>query len=236
MEDRFDAPAVTDFPTDAVVHYDFLFWLTLTVALIVLASIITVVFKNAHRDAASGTGNAIQDRVKAVMKALSVAAKAGPDEQIDKAVAGREAVSENFGATLALSNALNKAVGKLNTAIDGTKEEVYVAKGIGAGQVTGGTVINIAVNAGDGQPQALAGPYAAPAAAVVTAPADKVPMTADEKSESIWKAVQKLFNYWKNLSAVTAAFRAAQAQLMSSPAWEDPREEAAAADLFKLRK
>ncbi len=52
-------------------------------------------------------------------------------------------------------------------------------------------------------------------------------MSADEKSEAIWKAVQKLFNYWKNMSAVATAFRAAQAQLMASPAWEDPREEGA---------
>jgi hypothetical protein len=50
-------------------------------------------------------------------------------------------------------------------------------------------------------------------------------MSPEEKSESLWKAVQKLFSYWKNLNVVTAAFRSAQQQLMFSERWIDPRDD-----------
>ncbi|MBW8881004.1 MAG: hypothetical protein JF615_06120 [Asticcacaulis sp.] len=229
MNDRYDAQPVADFPTEAAANHDFLFWTAVTVCLIVLASILTIVFKNAQRDASGGVGTAIDRRVDAVKKLLSSAARAGPDEQFEKATAARAAIADNFQHTLKLSAELNKVVGKLNTAIDGTKEEVYKPKGA-MPAAAGGTVINIAVNASEVQPMASAAP-AAPADIVV---AEKVPMTADEKSEAVWKAVQKLFNYWKNMSAVATAFRAAQAQLMTSPAWEDPREEPASSP--KARK
>lgn len=220
MDDRFDAPPVADFPSEVSGHHDFLFWTAVTICLIVLASILTIVFKNAQRDASGGVGSAIDKRVDAVKKLLSVAAKAGPDDQVEKAEKARAAIAENFQQTLKLSAELNKVVGKLNTAIEGTKEEVYKPKGATPAAM-GGTVINIAVNASEVQPVAAAPVPAAPTLAA----SEKVPMSADEKSEAIWKAVQKLFNYWKNMSAVATAFRAAQAQLMASPAWEDPREE-----------
>lgn len=227
MDDRFDTAPVADFPTEVGGHHDFLFWTAVTVCLIVLASILTVVFKNAQRDASGGGGSAIDKRIDSVKKLLSSAARAGPDEQLEKATAARAAIADNFQHTLKLSAELNKVVGKLNTAVEGTKEEVF-KPGNGAAAAFGGTVINIAVNNhSDGQPQAVAGGAAAtpvPSAAAV----EKVPMSADEKSEAVWKAVQKLFNYWKNMSAVATAFRAAQAQLMASPAWEDPREDAGA--------
>lgn len=222
MDDKFDSPPVADFPTDIGGHHDFLFWTAVTVCLIVLASVLTIVFKNAQRDASGGVGGAIDRRIDAVKKLLSAAAKAGPDDQVEKAEKARAAIGENFQHTLKLSAELNKVVGKLNTAIDGTREEVFKPKGAMPAAM-GGTVINIAVNASEVQPMA---PAPAPAASVEAAP-EKVPMSADEKSEAIWKAVQKLFNYWKNMSAVATAFRAAQTQLMTSPAWEDPREEGA---------
>jgi len=220
MDDRFDAQPVADFPTEASANHDFLFWCAVTVCLIVLASILTLVFKNAHRDAAGGVGSAIDRRIDAVKKLLSAAARAAPSEQIEKAVAARTAIADNFQHTLKLSAELNKVVGKLNTAIEGTREEVFKPKA-GAPAAEAGTVsINVAVA---GIVQVGAG-AAAPAVPVEAAP-EKVAMSADEKSESVWKAVQKLFNYWKNMSAVATAFRAAQTQLMASPRWEDPREE-----------
>lgn len=233
MNDRFDSPPPSDFPTDPVAHHDILFWALVTVVLIVMASVLTVLFKEAERRASRGMGDSIEARAKSVMKKLSAGAKAGHDDQIQKAEDARAAVKENFGKTLELSAALTKVVGKLNSAIEGTKEEAYTGKGNGApAHMTGGTVINIAVN-GSGEPVAAAA-GAAPAPVPDGAPAsDKnVQMSPDEKSESVWKAMQKLFNYWKNLGAVTAAFRAAQQQLMASPRWEDPRED----DPFKSRK
>ncbi len=218
MDDKFDAQPVADFPTEVAANHDFLFWTAVTICLIVLASILTVVFKNAHRDAAGGVGGAIDRRIDSVKKLLSAAARATPAEQIEKAVAARSAIADNFQHTLKLSAELNKVVGKLNTAIDGTKEEVFKPKAGTPAATEAGTVsINVAVNG-------IVPVAAAPALAVEAAP-DKVTMSAEEKSESVWKAVQKLFNYWKNMSAVSTAFRAAQAQLMASPRWEDPREE-----------
>lgn len=219
MDDKFDAQPVADFPTEMAANHDFLFWTAVTICLIVLASILTVVFKNAHRDAAGGVGSAIDRRIDAVKKLLSVAARATPGEQVEKAEAARAAIADNFQHTLKLSAELNKVVGKLNTAIEGTKEEVFKPKAGAAAVTEPGTVsINVALN---GIVQTGAAAQGAP----VEVLPDKVPMSADEKSESIWKAVQKLFNYWKNMSAVSTAFRAAQAQLMASPRWEDPREE-----------
>jgi hypothetical protein len=221
MDDKFDAQPVADFPTEMGANHDFLFWAAVTISLIVLASVLTIVFKNAHRDASGGGGGAIDRRIDAVKKRLSAAARATPAEQVEKAVAARAAIAENFQHTLKLSAELNKVVGKLNTAIEGTREEIFKPKAGAPGAAEAGTVsINVALN---GIVQVGAG-AAAPAAAVEAAP-DKVPMSAEEKSEAIWKAVQKLFNYWKNMSAVSTAFRAAQAQLMASPRWEDPREE-----------
>ncbi len=230
MSDRFDSPAVSDFPTDPVASHDVLFWIVTTVCLIVLASFLTVWFKRSERKAGLGIGDAIEGRANAVFKGLSNAAKATRGEQFIKAEEARGVVSEQFGNTLELSARLSKVVGKLNGAIEGTRDEAYKGGGTGPSHVSGGTVINIAVN-GSGDAQAVANAHAAPAPAPVGS-SEKVPMSPDEKSESVWKAVQKLFNYWKNRAAVIAAFRAAQQQLMASPAWEDPREE----DLSKPRK
>jgi hypothetical protein len=228
MDDKFDAQPVADFPTEMGANHDFLFWAAVTISLIVLASVLTIVFKNAHRDASGGGGGGIDRRIDAVKKRLSAAARATPAEQVEKAVAARTAIAENFQHTLKLSAELNKVVGKLNTAIEGTKEEVFKPKAGAASAAEAGTVsINVAVA---GIVQVGAGAAAAPAEALP----DKVPMSGDEKSEAIWKAVQKLFNYWKNMSAVSTAFRAAQAQLMTSPRWEDPREEGS--DPSKARK
>ncbi len=231
MQDRFDSPPISDFPADPVMHYDLLFWAAATVCLIVFACILTLMYKKAERRMGFGAGDAIDQRVRAVMKILSGAAKAGLDDQTAKAEDSVKAVNDQFGRTLSLAADLSKAVSKLNTAVDGTKEELFKGNG-GIGTVTGGTVINIAVNSNsDGAPLAAAGTAVAPGV-VPAASAEKVPMSPMEKSEAVWKAVQKLFNYWKNLSAVTAAFRAAQQQLMASPEWKDPPED----DLSRVRK
>jgi len=224
MSDRFDSPAVSDFPTDPAANHDVLFWIVITVGLIVLASFLTVWFKRSERKAGLGISDAIDARATVVFKALANAAKATRGEQIAKAEEAKASVHEQFGNTLDLSAKLSKVVGKLNGAIEGTRDELYKGGGTGPSHVSGGTIINIAVN-GSGDAQAVASPYSAAPAPAPSGPAPKVPMTPDEKSESVWKAVQKLFNHWKNRAAVIAAFRAAQQQLMASPAWEDPRED-----------
>ena len=227
MHDDFDAPtrAPSDFPSDPIVQHDLLFWGLITIGLIVLACVLTILFKEAERRVRNGLGDAIDGRAKVVLKALSHAARARQDEQAAQAQAASDAIAENFGQTLKLSSDLNKVVDKLNKALEGTVEKDPQHAGHGP-VMAGGTVINIAVNngtasAGDAGPHGNAHAHAhAPYAG-----GEPDMMSPEEKSESLWKAVQKLFSYWKNLNVVTAAFRSAQRQLMFSERWIDPRDD-----------
>ncbi|ESQ92323.1 hypothetical protein [Asticcacaulis benevestitus] len=228
MHDDFDAPtqAPSDFPADPIVQHDLLFWALVTIGLIVLACVLTVLFKEAERRVRNGLGDAIDGRAKVVLKALSHAARARQDEQVAQTQAASDAIAENFGQTLKLSADLNKVVDKLNKALEGTVEKDAPHAGHGGGPVmAGGTVINIAVNNGTATAGDAGGHSAPPVHAPPHAVGEPDMMSPEEKSESLWKAVQKLFSYWKNLNVVTAAFRAAQQQLMFSERWIDPRND-----------
>ena len=228
MHDDFDAPtrAPSDFPSDPIVQHDLLFWALITIGLIVLACVLTVLFKEAERRVRNGLGDAIDGRAKVVLKALSHAARARQDEQVAQAQVASDAIAENFGQTLKLSADLNKVVDKLNKALEGTVEKDAAHAGHGP-VMAGGTVINIAVNNGATTAGDAGGHGGVPAHAGHAPHAGGEPemMSPEEKSESLWKAVQKLFSYWKNLNVVTAAFRSAQQQLMFSERWIDPRDE-----------
>ncbi|MBP2161399.1 MULTISPECIES: hypothetical protein [Asticcacaulis] len=214
MDERFDSPALSDFPADAPPSHDWVLWLLTVLFLVALTAALVVVFKRAERRA--GSGAAIDERAKAVMHFLSPGAKAPMNSQIDMAIKSRAAIEAQFGETLKLSNALSKITGQLNGAVEGTDKKPYVAKGAGGpAQINGGTYINISIGA-DGQVQPVAPP---PAAA---AKAEKVMMTPEEQSTAIWFAVQKLFDYWKNLMVVTESYRAALRQLTDSPPWVPP--------------
>lgn len=215
MDDRFDSPALSDFPSDPPPNHDLLIWLFITLFLVALVAALVVVFKRAERH---GGSSAIEKRAKAVMEFLSPGAKASLDGQIDTAIKSRAAIEAQFGETLKLSHALSKIAGQLNGAVEGTEKKAYTPKGAaGPAQINGGTYINIAIGA-DGQLQ----PQPAPPPA---AKAEKVPMSPEEQSTAIWFAVQKLFDYWKNLMVVTESYRTALRQLSDSPAWEPPEED-----------
>lgn len=225
MHDDFDAPtrAPSDFPSDPIVQHDLLFWVLITIGLIVLACVLTVLFKEAERRVRNGLGDAIDGRAKVVLKALSHAARARQVEQVAQAQAASDAIAENFGQTLKLSADLNKVVNKLNKALEGTVEKDAAHAGHGP-VMAGGTVINIAVNNGTAS-AGDAGPHGNAHAHAPHTVGEPEMMSPEERSESLWKAVQKLFSYWKNLNVVTAAFRSAQQQLMFSERWIDPRDE-----------
>ena len=225
MHDDFDAPtrAPSDFPSDPIVQHDLLFWVLITIGLIVLACVLTVLFKEAERRVRNGLGDAIDGRATVVLKALSHAARARQDEQVAQAQVASDAIAENFGQTLKLSADLNKVVDKLNKALEGTFEKDAAHAGHGP-VMAGGTVINIAVNNGTAS-AGDAGPHGNAHAHAPHTVGEPEMMSPEEKSESLWKAVQKLFSYWKNLNVVTAAFRSAQQQLMFSERWIDPRDE-----------
>lgn len=219
MNDRFDSPtpSLNDFPTDPVSNYDPFLWGALTLALILLTGVVIWLFKRAEHRAAGGA--AIEARAKAVMKFLSPSAKSSERDQVQSAINSRKAVEEQFGKTLELSRFLNKIAGDLNTAVDGTEKKAYAGGNGGApAQMSGGTYINIVVGA-DGKPVSAA-PAPPPAKS------EKVPMSPEEHKASIWFAVQKLFDYWKNLTVVIEAYRAAQRQLDETPSWSPPEEDA----------
>jgi hypothetical protein len=169
----------------------------------------------------SRLGDGVDARVKLVRKSLEAAARARAEDQDDLAQAACAALNDQFGRTLALSDGLSKAVDALNKALEGVREEeVKPHPAAGGGVVHGGTVINIAVANGAAAPV----PIAAPEAPNAAAPAEAAPAKPDDRRDALWRAVQKLFAYWSHMSVVSAAFRAAQTQLLQSPAWTAPHE------------
>ncbi len=222
MQQDFDqAPAaLNDFPADPLISHDWMFWMVACVIIAVLAAVLALVVKVAERDVKDRVGKAVDEKIKGVVKRLAAAANVGPDTQVATAEAARKAIGENFGHTLALSADLSKVVSKLNIALEGAKEELAKPK---APEIfAGGTVINIAVNNGSPATGPISGPYAAEPAPAAETPVE--PMTDGERREAVWLAIDRLFNFWKNTSTATAAFRAAQQQLMDSPVWVEPRE------------
>lgn len=232
MRDRFDSPTPTlnDFPTEAPPNHDWLFWLLATLCVVLVCCLLTVAFMEAAASirkrlgmrmgsgiavgAAGGEKDAIHRRAKAVMDVMSPSAKAAIPNLVEDAVKIRNTVEEQFGHTMELSRKLKKVSGKLNGALEGMEEKPYAAGPAAApAQMTGGIFLNI-VQGGDGNPVA-----GAPPAPVAAEPVLKTP---EEVRRDLWIAVQKAFDYWKNLSVVTATFRSAQQQLMESPPWVAP--------------
>ncbi len=208
----------SDFPSDPVFQFDLLFWgLGGLLLLLLLAAIFFAFYKMAEQRVMSDAQDAISRRVEVVRKVLSEAARAPEDEQEVRLRACVDEIKKQFGSTLKLSADFSKAIGALNTAMDGTREEEYKAPGgmpVG-GALTGNTIINIAVNQGEIVPY--------PQASALATPSEKIAMTVEEKSETIWKAVQRIFDYWKHRNSVVASLRAVQQQISHSPPWSPPR-------------
>ena len=224
----------SDFPSDPVYHFHLLAWGLGALLLVLFAAAIIMMFRRAYVTySRSQREDAIKERVARVDKALRTASQGSRDDQIQKAEAAVAAVDANFAQTLVLSKALNDAMGPLLKALEGVREEDVKPGGMmnGGNVMAGGTVINIAVN--NGQPvtpeaaaAAVPGPYAsapAPAVAADGKAAVKEAMSPGERAEAVWKAIHKLYAYWKNKTAVTTAFTAAQQQLLNSPYWEPPQ-------------
>lgn len=215
MQDGFDAPsaALSDFPSDPVVHHHVLAWLSVAALLVVATATLTLVYKSAERMARNRLGDGVDARVKAVRKTLEAAARARAGDQVERAQAARAALREHFGGVLELSAHLGKATDGLNKALEGMREED--AKPSSGGAVHGGTVINIAVANG------AAAPMPGPAEPAPESHAESPP---ESQTDALWRAVQKLFAYWSHMNVVAAAFRAAQTQLLQSPVWTAPHE------------
>jgi hypothetical protein len=233
MQDGFDAPpAPNDFPPDTVIHHHVLGWLILLVFAVAAACAFTLLFKNAERQVRTRLGGHIDARVQKVRDALETAARARSADQFDAARNARAAIAAQFGRTLALGAELGKTVEGLNKALEGLREEDPKPKPHrhpGESVAAGGTVINISVG-GHATPDAPkpdhAGPeHAGPEHAGHEKPDAPGPLTADEHSDLLWRAVQKLFAYWNNLHVIASAFTAAQQQLLHSAPWRTPQPD-----------
>ena len=141
MQDGFDAPsaALSDFPSDPVVHHHVLAWLSVAALLVVATATLTLVYKSAERMARNRLGDGVDARVKAVRKTLEAAARARAGDQVELAQAARAALREHFGGVLELSAHLGKATDGLNKALEGMREED--AKPSSGGAVHGGAPI-----------------------------------------------------------------------------------------------
>ena len=237
IQDSYDAvPPPSDFGPDPVPHHFFFDTGILIVLVIAAIWILSAIYGNENFRAARRPRDAVQRRVDRVVKAMADAARANQTNQVKLAEEARAAIDSQFSASLRLSQELNKIIGPLNKALEGVREDDAPIRPLtGPSTVMGGgTVINIAVGGGTGVgPETVtAGPaaVAVPGEVKVESVAGSEVMSEDERSSAIWTAVQRLFNAWKNKTAVVAAFHAAQTQLMSSPSWEPPLDELLAND------
>ncbi len=236
IQDYDAVPPPSDFAPEPIHHHFFFETGILIVLVIVAIWILSAIYGGENYRAARRPRDAVQRRVDRVVKAMADAARANQVNQIKLAEDANAAIESQFSATLKLSKELNKVIGPLNKALEGVREDEAPIKALtGPSTVLGGTVINIAVGGGTGiGPETVtAGPVTAvaPGEAGVEASAEPMMMSEEERSSALWTAVQRLFNAWKNKTAIVAAFHSAQAQLMSSPSWEPPIDELAAADL-----
>ncbi len=234
IQDYDAVPPPSDFGPDPIQHHYFFETGILIVLVIAAIWILSAIYGGENFRAARRPRDAVQRRVDRAVKAMADAARANQASQEKLALEAKQAINEQFKASLELSQALNKAIGPLNKALEGVREDEAPIKAItGPSVVTGGTVINIAVGggAGVGPENVTAGPVTAVSPAEIKA--EVLPpemMSAEERRLAIWTAVQRLFNAWKNKSAIVAAFHAAQTQLMSSAPWEPPLDELVAND------
>ncbi len=235
IQDSYDAvPPPSDFGPEPIHHHFFFDTGILIVLVIVAIWILSAFYNSANYRAARQPRDAVQKRVDRVAKVMAEAARANQSNQVKLAEEAKAAIDSQFPAALRLSQELNKVVGPLNKALEGVREDDAPIKPLtGPSTVLGGTVINIAVGGGTGVgPETVtAGAVAAPAeVGGEGAPGGPEMMSADERSAAVWTAVQRLFNAWKNKSAIVAAFHAAQAQLIASPVWEPPYDRLAPND------
>lgn len=164
-----------------------------------------------------------------IHKMLHRAWLASPDKKLEKAKAAHEAYERSMHHLLTLSRKLNKAMSDLNKAVGGEKEVDPPAKA--HAYASTGTVINIAVNQGNtvtaqgdaSQTNHACVPCESEASKAESKPEPK--LTDDEKRDAAWKAIDKLYTYWKNQMQISAVFMEAQRQLTRADYFVWPESE-----------
>ncbi|ESQ76667.1 hypothetical protein [Asticcacaulis sp. AC402] len=227
----------SDFPSDPVFPWELLLGVVgLALFLLVLGGLFIFFQRLGQQMAERASDDAIVKKVELVSKALSNAARAPRDQQEGKLRLAVEEVDKHFGATLAAAAGVTKAVGGMNTSLEGlVKKDTAPANGLfpNGSHVQGNTIINIAVNNGEiGHGASGSGPIGANPAPV---PDSDIEISPRERREIVWEAVQRLFDYWKFRAAVVAQIRAVRVQLDTSPAWTPPRENERMRPVFGKR-
>jgi hypothetical protein len=214
----------SDFPSDPVFPWELMLGVVgLALLALVLGGLFIFFHRLGRQMVERASDDAIVKKVDLVSKALSHAARAPRDQQEDKLRLAIEEVDKHFGATLKAAAGITKAVGGVNTSLEGLIKKDTPANGMfpNGSHVHGNTIINIAVNNGEIGPGAPGSPIGAHPAPV---PASDIEITPRERREIVWEAVQRLFDYWKFRAAVVAQIRAVRVQLDTSPPWAPPRE------------
>lgn len=180
----------------------------------------------------TGLPQALNRNVDALGAVIGDAVRGSAADVHDKSHAALDANQEIFGSTAELMNLIGKHHAALNKANSAVKEvepdkKPEAAKG-GFSGMSGGTVINIAVN--NGQPGA-AEAGATPGAVAAVGGEGVGPTKAEEKKTAkpgfdtttkVWLALQKLAAPWRDLGLMREHYAAVFRQLTTAE-WRDPR-------------
>lgn len=180
----------------------------------------------------TGVPAALNRNVDALGAVIADSVRGSEASVREKAQGALDANQELFGDTTELMNLVGKHHAALNKANGAVKEvepeKKAEAKGLSG--MSGGTVINIAVNNGQpgvGETGAAPGAVAAVGGEVVGAP------KADDKKDTkgkpgfdtttkVWLTLQKLAAPWRDLSLMREHYSAVFRQLTTAE-WRDPR-------------
>ena len=179
----------------------------------------------------SGVPGVLNRNVDALGAVIADAVRGSAADVRDKSQAAIDANQEIFGHTTELMSLVGKhhaALNKANSAVKEVEPEKKPEGAKGLNGMSGGTVINIAVN--NGQP-GLAEPGAAPGAvAAVGGEVVGLPKAEDKKggkpgfdtTTKVWLALQKLAAPWRDLGLMREHYVAVFRQLTTAE-WRDPR-------------
>lgn len=180
----------------------------------------------------TGLPPALNRNVDALGAVIGDAVRGSAADVRDKSQAAIEANREIFGHTSELVDLVSKHYKKLNEANSGVDsrepDKKPEAAKSGLNGMSGGTVINIAVNNGQpgvSEPGATTGAVAAVGGEVVGLPKaeeKKAAKAGFDTTTKVWLALQKLAAPWRDLGLMREHYAAVFRQLTTTE-WRDPR-------------
>jgi hypothetical protein len=206
--------------------------LGLAASVVILALCVGLWFFS-HRRARQKTANLLLNETNEkgaalISKCLSRAVIVAPESQEATAHKMLDLVQSLFGKSLDLSQKLNKAVKDIELALEG-KKEIDDTSQNGSGNlpahITGGTVINIAVNNGVPSSGDTPANSHTDQALGELKPKKNNTTTPYARPVAIWIAVQALYDDWKTPELMANALKGAGHQLSNSALFKNPKED-----------